>query len=320
MGHIREKETPLLPFLKKKMLPGLTGIGLLPDGLCVVRIERATGRAPALTLADFRPWGDQGQEKVLARAASDYDLARSRCTTVLDPGEYSLLLTEAPDVPPDELRAAIRWRIKDLIDFHINDATLDVFDLPGEKAAGRARSMYAVAARSSAIQKRADLMSAAGINLDVIDIPEMSQRNLAALLPEDAKGVVLLSFTPGGGLITISKQAEIYLSRNIDIGLDMMASFPDANELFDRIALEVQRSLDYYDSHFRQAPIGTIALAPMPREVPGLVDYLKANLSANVIVMDLAKLMEFEAELKPELQSACLTVLGAALRQEEKAL
>ena len=302
------------------MLPGLTGVGLRSDGVCVVRIERTAGRLPALTLVDFRPWGDQDQEKVLARAAADYDLARSRCATVLDTGEYSLLLTEAPDVPPDELRAAIRWRIKDLIDFHINDATLDVFDLPGEKAAGRARSMYAVAARSSAIQKRADMMSAAGINLDIIDIPEMVQRNLASLLAEDAKGVVLLSFTSSGGLITISKQSEIYLSRNIDIGLEMMASFQDTNELFDRVVLEVQRSLDYYDSHFRQAPISTIALAPMPREVPGLVDYLKANLSANVITMDLTKLMECEAELKPELQSVCLTVLGAALRQEEKAL
>jgi MSHA biogenesis protein MshI len=239
---------------------------------------------------------------------------------VLDASEYSLLLTEAPDVPPDELRAAIRWRIKDLIDFHINDATLDVFDLPGEKAAGRARSMYAVAARSSAIQKRADMMSAAGINLDVIDIPEMAQRNLAALLPEDAKGVVLLSFTPGGGLITISRQSDIYLSRNIDIGLDMLASFHDANELFDRIALEVQRSLDYYDSHFRQSPITTLALAPMPREVPGLMDHLKANLSLSVITMDLTKLMECEVDLRPELQSACLAVLGAALRQEERAL
>lgn len=302
------------------MLPGLTGVGLRADGVCVVRVERTAGRLPTLTLVDFRPWGDQGQDKVLARVASDYDLERSRCTTVLDASEYSLLLTEAPDVPPDELRAAIRWRIKDLIDFHINDATLDVFELPGEKAAGRARSMYAVAARSSAIQQRADMMHAAGINLDVIDIPEMAQRNLAALLPEDAKGVVLLSFTSGGGLITISRQSDIYLSRNIDIGLEMMASFQDTGELFDRIALEVQRSLDYYDSHFRQSPITTLALAPMPREVPGLVEHLKANLSLNVIAMDLTKLMECEVDLRPELQSACLAVLGAALRQEERAL
>lgn len=309
-----------MPFLKKRMLPGLTGISLQPEGVCVARVERVTGRAPALTLVDFRPWDGQPQEKVLERIAAAHDLARSRCTTVLDSGEYSLLLTEAPDVPPDELRAAIRWRIKDLIDFHINDATLDVFDLPGEKAPGRARSMYAVAARSSAIQKRADLMSAAGVNLDVIDIPEMAQRNLASLLPEDAKGVVLLSFSPVGGLITISKQSEIYLSRGIDVGLELLMSGQDLDGLFDRIVLEVQRSLDYYDSHFRQGPIAALALAPLPREIPGLLEFLKANLSIGVIPMDLKQLMECDAEITPALQSACLTALGAALRQEERAL
>jgi MSHA biogenesis protein MshI len=302
------------------MLPGLTGVGLLPDGVCVVRVERATGRLPAITLVDFRPWGDQGQDKVLASVAQDYDLKRSRCTTVLDPNEYTLLLTEAPDVPPEELRAAIRWRVKDLIDFHINDATLDVFDVPGEKAAGRARPMYAVAARTAAIQRRVDLLDAAGINLDVIDIPEMAQRNLAALLPEEAKGVVLLSFTPANGLITISKQSEIFLSRNIDIGLDMLTQLSDTAGLFDRIALEVQRSLDYYDSHFRQAPVSAIALAPMSKEIPGLVDYLKANLSMTVLTMDLTKLVECDAQFPSALQSACLTALGAALRQEERAL
>jgi MSHA biogenesis protein MshI len=310
----------LLPLLKKRSLPGLTGVGLQPDGVCVVRVERTPGRPPALTLFDFRPWGNDAREKVLERVATDHDLKRSRCTTVLDPNEYTLLLTEAPEVPAEELRAAIRWRIKDLIDFHINDATLDVFDLPGEKAAGRVRSMYAVAARSAAIQKRVDLLDAAGINLDVIDIPEMAQRNLAALLPEDAKGVVMLSFTAGAGLITITRQGDIYLSRNIEIGLESFAQTTDVNTLFDRIVLEVQRSLDYYDSHFRQAPIAHLALAPMPGEIPGLVDYLKGNLNVEVSTMDLAKLLDCEVEVAPALRSVCLTALGAALRQEERAL
>jgi MSHA biogenesis protein MshI len=308
-----------LSFLKKRALSGLTGIGLYPDGACVVRVERAGGR-PAITLFDFRPWEGDDRGKVLMRLSADHKLSRTRCTTVLDPNEYSLLLTEAPDVPTNELLAAVRWRIKDLIDFHINDATLDVFDLPGDKTLGRARSMYTVAARSAAIQKRVDLMDAAGINLDVIDIPEMAQRNLAALLPEDVKGVVLLSLTPSGGLITITKQAEIYLSRSIDIGLDMLTQFGDTASLFDRIVLEVQRSLDYYDSHFRQAPVTQLAIAPLPKEIPGLVEHLKANLSLTVQMMDLTTLVEWEAEMNPALQNLCLTTLGAALRQEEKAL
>ncbi len=310
----------MLPFLKKGTLPGLTGIGLQPEGVCLVRVERAGGKPPAVTLFDFQLWEGAEHEKVLARLATQHDLKRARCVTVLDPNEYSLLLTEAPNVAPDELRAALRWRVKDLIDFHINDATLDVFDLPGDKTAGRARSMYAVAARSAAIQKRVNLMDAAGINLDVIDIPEMAQRNVAALLPEDVKGVVLVSFTPGGGLITITKQTEIYLSRNIEIGLDMLSQGGDTVELFDRVVLEVQRSLDYFDSHFRQAPIGHLALAPMPKEIPGLVEHLKNNLSLTVSTVDLMQLVQCRQEVSSALQSLCLNTLGAALRQEEKAL
>lgn len=307
--------------MKKRVLPGLTGIGLQPEGACVVHVERSAGRPPAVTLFDFRPWEGDDRGKMLARLAAEHNLKRVRCATVLDANEYSLLLTEAPDVPPDELRAAIRWRIKDLIDFHINDATLDVFDLPGDKAAGRTRSMYAVAARSAAIQRRVDLMDAAGINLDVIDIPEMAQRNLAALLPEDAKGMVLISFTPSSGLITITKQGEIYLSRNIDVGLDALMQGGDVVAgLFDRIVLEVQRSLDYFDSHFRQATIGNLALAPLPKEIPGLIEYLKNNLTLTVLTMDLMKLVTCATEMTPAQQNLCLTALGAALRHEEKTL
>ena len=229
-------------------------------------------------------------------------------------------LTEAPDVPVEELRAAMRWRVKDLIDFHINDATLDVFDVPGERVAGRARQMYAVAARSAVIQKRVDQLDTAGINLQVIDIIELAQRNLAALLPEDARGVVLLSFTAGAGLLTITKQGELYLSRNLDIGLDALTQAENPSDYFDRIVLEIQRSLDYYDSHFRQPPLVGLVLTPMSRPVPGLEEHLRANLSMNVSIMDLTQLMDFRSEFDPATRTRCLITIAAALRREQVTL
>ena len=220
----------------------------------------------------------------------------------------------------EELRAAMRWRVKDLIDFHINDATLDVFDVPGERVAGRARQMYAVAARSAVIQKRVDLLDAANINLQVIDIIELAQRNLAGLLPEDARGVALLSFTAGAGLLTITKQGELYLSRNLDIGLDALTQAENPSDYFDRIVLEIQRSLDYYDSHFRQPPLVGLVLTPMSRPVPGLEEYLRANLSMNVSIMDLTQLMDFRSEFDPAARARCLITIAAALRREQATL
>src|SRR6266850_1315246 len=55
-----------------------------------------------------------------------------------------------------EARAgAVEKRIKDLLDYHVDDATLDVLDIPPESGpAGRTHSMYAVAARNEVIKER----------------------------------------------------------------------------------------------------------------------------------------------------------------------
>ena len=88
-------------------------------------------------------------------------------------------------------------------------------------------------------------------------------------------------------------------------------------QLFDRVSLEVQRSLDNFDrtnGHIRLPHL----LALSPPEVPGFIDYLRDNLSLPVIEMDLANVLDFASipELsQPARQTQCLRALGAALRE-----
>ena len=63
-----------------------------------------------------------------------------------------------------------------------------------------------------------------------------------------------------------------------------------------------------------------LVLAPLAEPVPGLVDYLSANLNVTVGAMDLAQLLDSDVELNPSLQAHCLLTIGAALRQEVKTL
>lgn len=311
----------MLSFLKtKRSAGGLNAICLQPAGLSFVRATSANGVAAQVTAWDFRPWNGDNRAKALARLSADYGLKREPTVLVLNPDEYKLLLTEAPDVRPDELKAAVRWRIKDLIDFHINDATLDVFELPNTGPSGANRLMCVVVAKNQLIQERVDLMNAAGIALDIIDIPELAQRNLAALLPEDATGVVVLSLHDHGGLITVTKGNEIYLSRSVDAGLDGLTHGSDTSEYFDRIVLEVQRSLDYYDSHFRQAPIRNLVLAPTLVEIAGLLEHLNNNLNVRAAPLDLGNVLAGARAMSHEMQARCLTALGGALRRESKVL
>jgi MSHA biogenesis protein MshI len=236
------------------------------------------------------------------------------------------MMVEAPDVPPSEMKNAMRWRIKDLIDFHIDDAIIDVFEIPGQ-VSGRAKLMYAVAARSTNIRSIVDAAEKAGLQLESIDIPELALRNITALLEEDVAGVAMLYLTPQGGVITLSRQSVLYLSRNLDFNMaDIFSQSTGeeldsaAGQLLDSIVLQTQRSLDYYESHFSQPPITNMVVAPMPGEIPGMVTYLANGLGISVRSLDLTSILDTSIPLSEQMQSRCLLSIGAALRVESKVL
>lgn len=308
-------------FRRRDPRAGQAAVTVRPDGLCVARITWHVGGHPRAPVFEFRG-GENGlppDGKALGKLAADHRLKHVRCTTVLESGEYKLLLVDAPDVPAAELRAAMRWRIKDLVDFNISDAVIDVFELLGTGDAGRPPSIYVTVAQKTVIQKHIDGLEAGGVNLQVIDIPEMAQRNIAALLPQDADGMVMLSLHDTGGLITVTKNGQLFFSRNIDSGLNAFRGAARPVEYFDRIVLEAQRSLDYCDSHFREISLGTLVIAPLPEELAGLTAHLGANLSIRVKSLDLTSVLDFEHEPPLALQCRGLMTLGSALRQERAA-
>ncbi|MDE2088567.1 MAG: hypothetical protein KGJ12_00955 [Gammaproteobacteria bacterium] len=305
----------------------MTGIGFLTEGVCITRVVREKGQRPQLELCEFTPCAESERLKTLAEGVQRYQLEGTPCVAVMEPGSYSLLQVEAPDVDPTELKAAVRWRIKDLIDFHIDDAVIDVFDIPGQTQRGRVRMMYVVAARTSLIQHRVDLLNAAGVELSAIDITELVLRNVTALLPEDVAGVALLHLRPDGGLITLTRQSTLYLARALDVAADLSGPQTEAPgaavtpRLLDTIALEIQRSFDYYESYFSQPPLsGLVISAQPPAAASDLIPQVGSHLGGSVRALNLNAALECREPLSEHLQALCLPAIGAALRVEEKAL
>lgn len=288
------------------------------EGLAVARVRRMRDLPPTLEVCESHDGSSTSiQGAGITQLTRSLGLDRNLCVTTLALGSYSLLFVEAPDVPPTELRAAIRWRVRELIDFHIDDAVIDVFEVPDQKATGSNTMMYAVVARSSTVKQQVELLTGAGLNLEVIDIPELALRNLAALLPEDVAGVALLYLGSRSGLITLTRQNTLYLSRRLDMGWEMLGTdLEQAESRLDRIVVEIQRSLDYYESHFLQPPIGTVIVTPLPDHLRGVDSYLADQLGISVRSMDLNQLIDTERALPAEVQCRCIMAVGAALRQE----
>ena len=258
----------------------------------------------------------------LQQAARERGLARATCTTLLEPADYQILLVEPPNVPADELKAAIRWRIKDQLEYHIDDATVDVFEVRAEgNPKGSAKAMYAVATPNEVVQKRIALFQGAGIPLKVIDIPEMAQRNVAALFESPDKATAMLAFSAWGGLLTISFHGELLLTRRLEVTSVQLGQREHGDHYRERVATEITRSLDIFDRQRLSVGVGDLLLAPLPQD-PELEQFLHSRLYVPVVVAALPQVMDFAdgSEPTPEEQWEYFYLFGAAMRVEEKAL
>ena len=308
-------------FNKKKRERRLAGVAVNQNAVSLACIERGAGDIPRLTLVAQTGLAGESPWARLKRINDEKGVGRCRTSVLVTPEHYQLMLVEAPDVPPEELRSAIRWRIKDLLQFHVDDATIDVFEIPEQKSQS-GRLMYAVAARTPRLKEIIKGVEGTGLDLSIIDLPEMAVRNVAALLDGDERGLASLYLGVDRALIVISRQGTLFLARSVEVGEDQLAAASEDERplLLESIALELQRSMDYYDSHFQQPPVGSIALMPAAVDLPFVNEHLQSSLGINVQTVDLNELLECEEPIDQAIQSRCLLAVGAALRREEVAL
>jgi len=281
----------------------------------VAEITRRTDARPALS-----DWDS------IALASNELDALKQlrprlhgRCTTLLGHGQYQMLQVEAPPGPPEERREALRWRVKEMVDFPVEAAGVDVLDIPA-KQSGRPAQLFAVLASHAVLTPRIRLFQDAKIPLEAIDVPELAQRNVAALFEEENRGLALLAFDEDGGRLTFTYGGELYATRHIDVtSRDLAAPGGDTpGGIFERVLLDVQRSLDNFDRNFSFITLTRLLVTPVPGAA-AFVEYLKGNLYQPVALLDLAEGLDLDGTplTEPTLQAQAMLAIGAALRQEE---
>jgi len=288
------------------------GVALGNDSLALVLAHRDGGGKPTLEHCGVHPL--QGPADATLRALFDkLDAGRAATCGVVDADDYQVVQVEAPDVLPSEMRAAIRWRLRDAISFKVDDAVMDVFETPDAARRTETRMLFAVAARPEAIERLTSTLQPAARNFYAIDIPELCLRNVCTLLPQDAKGVAMLAFNDHYAQLITTRQGTMYLTRRIDTG----GPGPGGDEIdAGAMALELQRSLDYYESHYDQSPIGDLVIAPGGERAQRIAAAIRNETSLRVSVLDVRELCQVQADGEIVTDWPSLMALGAALRVE----
>lgn len=306
-------------FFKPSAEQGWLSIAMREGRVDFVHMRREPGRKPLVARADSVEQGVD-EAATLAALKKPMRLNRYRCTVLLRHGKYQLIQTEAVTGPLDEAREVVRWKLKDQVEFPVDSAAIDLLPIPSD---GRSPQVFAALSPESTIAPLVQAFQAAKVPLAAIDVPEMSQRNLAALFEEDGRGLATLIFDDDEGLLTFTQNGELLVVRHVEIPARQLivADTERRDMLFERIALDVQRSLDNFDRVYSAVPLAKILVAPIPG-VDGFLDYLRANLTLPVVPLDVSGVLDLAAVpelLDPTRQFQCLRAIGAALRDDSVA-
>jgi MSHA biogenesis protein MshI len=145
---------------------------------------------------------------------------------MLRPEQYQLLQIDAPPVAPEELRAAARFQIREMVNVHIDDITLDVMQVGDGQQKGP-NHLFVVAAKNTVVREVIALGDAMHWKLPVIDIQENAQRNLqSALAKQDGRleraDAALVIADDLQAVLTISANEELFFTRRLDLPQDFL--------------------------------------------------------------------------------------------------
>lgn len=170
--------------------------------------------------------GTDSREEFVARLKAQ-GFGGLTTSVMLRPEQCQVLQIAAPAVAPEELRSAARYQIREMVDMHIDDITLDVMHV-GDGQDKSSSQMFVVTAANAVVREHMALADDLQWPVTVIDIQEMAQRNLQSALAQragtpDRAQAVLLVTEERQAVLTISAKGELYYTRRLDLPPGFMA-------------------------------------------------------------------------------------------------
>ena len=205
---------------------------------------------------------------------------------VLNCKQYHLYQVEPPSVPEEELNQALLYSLRDRLEYPVNEAQIDSFEMPGDASRGARAKINVVAAHLPQLKNKLDLIKKAGLAPSCIDIPEMAYRDILLSRESMAKGICLVKYHEQFVTLMIFRKGNLYLSRQINIPSWNACLAANGDSASENLVLEIQRTLDYYQSQLNQPPIGEIIIPDWSEPLQPLLDYLEKNLGHPVTRME----------------------------------
>lgn len=188
-----------------------------------------------------------------------------KCHIVLSDQQSQIVQVDKPKVPSAEINAALKWQVKDLVTIPPDNMVLDYFD--GPLLAGGKEKVNVVCAPIDELRNIVAATNEDGSEVISITTVEFAFANL--LINQNDACLLVCQRPHDEIILLIVKQGKLYFHRRLRGYKEIADKSEDelSTTVIDNLALEVQRSSDFFERQLKQAPIKEIkVLLPMSTE------------------------------------------------------
>lgn len=304
----------MLGFSLSKNNGSQVGVDFMPTGVSVVEVATNNKMPGQVRQSDFLPAvGNDEQSRALQQWVHSKGLRKTPCFSLIAKHDVQLFQLEKPAVDESELLQAVSWKIKDLVSFDVNSAVLDIFEYP-PSSKSPVRYLNAVVANESVVSNYVEMIRKSGLDLKVIDVHDLASRNYAALQGFEEQTVGILQFSNNEGMLSIFKGGDLYVTRGFKLGMLQLEADRENNEsLYDSLLLELQRSLDYFESTFSIGLVQQMIIFPQTPATEKMAAYVQNNVGYD---LDFARINMHQKNPSESLDPRCFAAYCAALRRD----
>lgn len=201
---------------------------------------------------------------------------------VLNPRLVQQVSMDRPQLADGEIQASLPWLLKDLVDIPSSDLIADYYD-PAIQAAAQDK-IHVVAVQRSWLQKLIVPLQEARLQIVGIINEDLAITRLFGV--DDHPRVLLAQYGQEQAQLLLIARQKLIVGRQLKPLQSIAggAASADSYEI-DNLALELQRSLDYYSGQMRQAPLQHVQLALPGNQAQRIAESLAESLSLQVTLL-----------------------------------
>ncbi|WP_334039102.1 agglutinin biogenesis protein MshI [Alteromonas macleodii] len=232
------------------------GVSVCASELHIVAIERSGDAVSLNSVSSIAYDQHQPLKQQLAAALSPFAKSTCNVSIVLSQDMYHMVQVEKPEMAEEDITTALPWTLGELVPYDSSNMVLDYVDYPVKSRTGGQKIDVFAAEKSSLATVAASMAKKKDKQLTHIHTKEVLATEM---VPNDDYARLLIIQEPNSEpFLMIVRSQAIWLARRLRGFVSKVNEQTDLSQLSDTLGLEIQRSMDFYESQLKQPPLKEI--------------------------------------------------------------